>query len=129
MDSMWNRTVNLAGGPGRNLECDIVNEFLNKEFKGRYHEYELLYNYYLLKTTTVYISDYYLVHYSQLKTELLKDAGGNLTEETIYRHSQLAGSLGRLIDRAYAESVETRLPESIRKSKPNFTQDLQLFVK
>lgn len=34
-DSVWNRTVNLAGGPGRNMEADIVNEFLNKEFKGR----------------------------------------------------------------------------------------------
>ena len=36
MDSVWNRTVNLAGGPGRNLECDIVNEFLNREFKGTF---------------------------------------------------------------------------------------------
>uniref|UniRef100_A0A8W8IKI6 Zinc finger PHD-type domain-containing protein n=1 Tax=Magallana gigas TaxID=29159 RepID=A0A8W8IKI6_MAGGI len=94
MDSMWNRTVNLAGGPGRNLECDIVNEFLNKEFK-----------------------------------ESLKDAGGNLTEETVHRHSQMAGSLGRVIDKVYAESVEAPLSEFIRKGNTNFTRDLELFVK
>lgn len=35
MDSQWNRTLNFAGGPGRNLPGDLVNEFLNEEFKGR----------------------------------------------------------------------------------------------
>ncbi|XP_061162619.1 uncharacterized protein LOC133171838 [Saccostrea echinata] len=94
MDSIWNRTVNLAGGPGRNLECDMVNEFLNKEFK-----------------------------------ESLKDAGGNLTEETIHRHSQLAGGLGRVIDKAYAESVEAHLSDFIRKDHTSYTKDLELFVK
>jgi len=33
---MWNRTINLAGGPGRSLPADLVNEFTNKEFKGVY---------------------------------------------------------------------------------------------
>ena len=33
-DLTWNRTVNLTGGPGRNLAMDLVNEFLNNEFKG-----------------------------------------------------------------------------------------------
>nr|XP_022309155.1 uncharacterized protein LOC111114903 [Crassostrea virginica] len=91
MDSQWNRTVNLAGGPGRNLPGDLVNEFLNKVFK-----------------------------------ESLKDAGGNLSEETIYRHSQLAGRMGKMIDKAY-------LPESardfIKHTAVSMTKDLQLFVK
>lgn len=34
LDSFWNRTVNMARGPGRIIEADIVNEFPNKEFKG-----------------------------------------------------------------------------------------------
>jgi hypothetical protein len=33
-DLLWNRTVNLTGGAGKNLEMDLVNEMLNKEFKG-----------------------------------------------------------------------------------------------
>lgn len=33
-DMLWNRTVNLSGGPGKNLEMDLVNEMLNKEFRG-----------------------------------------------------------------------------------------------
>lgn len=32
---MHNRTVNLAGGLGRNIPMDRVNEFYNKEFKGK----------------------------------------------------------------------------------------------
>lgn len=30
----WNRTVNLRGQIDTNDEADLVNEFLNKEFKG-----------------------------------------------------------------------------------------------
>ncbi|WAR07742.1 YNG1-like protein [Mya arenaria] len=32
-DLMWNRTVNIHGGAGSNIEADLVNEFLNREFK------------------------------------------------------------------------------------------------
>ena len=32
----WNRTVNLVGGEGRNIEMDLCNEFLNNEFKGMF---------------------------------------------------------------------------------------------
>ena len=32
----WNRVANLAGGAGNNLELDLINEFLNKEFKGTF---------------------------------------------------------------------------------------------
>ncbi|XP_060588189.1 uncharacterized protein LOC132743654 [Ruditapes philippinarum] len=32
-DLTWNRTVNLHGGRNRNDEMDLVNEFLNREFK------------------------------------------------------------------------------------------------
>ena len=34
---------------------------------------------------------------------VLKIAGGNLSEETIYRHSQLAGRMGKVIDKAYLQ--------------------------
>lgn len=34
-DLTWNRTVNLKGGAGHNNEMDLVNEFLNREFKGK----------------------------------------------------------------------------------------------
>lgn len=30
----WNRTANLRGGHGNNLELDLVNEFQNRNFKG-----------------------------------------------------------------------------------------------
>ena len=33
-DIIHNRTVNIVGGSGRNLEMDLVNEFLNNKFKG-----------------------------------------------------------------------------------------------
>lgn len=32
---MWNSTANLLGKPGHNIALDLVNEFLNNEFKGR----------------------------------------------------------------------------------------------
>lgn len=41
----------------------------------------------------------------------------------------MAGSLGRVIDKVYAESVEAPLSEFIRKGNTNFTRDLELFVK
>ncbi|CAG2228936.1 unnamed protein product [Mytilus edulis] len=34
-DLIWNRTVNYRGGAGHNLEMDLMNEFLNREFKDR----------------------------------------------------------------------------------------------
>ena len=57
--------------------------------------------------------------------ESLKDAGGNLTEKTIPRHSQLAGSLGRTIDKAYAEEFEIQMTDF----KSNFSKDLKLLTK
>ena len=34
MDLIWNRTVNLTGGESANNQINLVDEFLNKEFKG-----------------------------------------------------------------------------------------------
>ena len=31
---VWNRTAQLKGGANCNLELDLVNEFLNRNFKG-----------------------------------------------------------------------------------------------
>ncbi|XP_071122550.1 uncharacterized protein, partial [Mytilus edulis] len=36
-DMIWNRTVNYTGGRGSNLEMDLVNEFLNKDFINSLH--------------------------------------------------------------------------------------------
>ena len=33
---LWNATANIKGGEGHNIALDLVNEFLNKEFKGIY---------------------------------------------------------------------------------------------
>lgn len=32
---VWNSTANLLGKPGHNIALDLVNKFLNNEFKGR----------------------------------------------------------------------------------------------
>lgn len=32
---VWNRTANMVGKPGHNIELDLVNEHLNLEFKGK----------------------------------------------------------------------------------------------
>ena len=69
-DLTWNRTVNLKGGLGKNLEPDIVNEFLNNQFK-----------------------------------DGLGNTGGQYSDNTIARYSQLASSLGDLLDAAYNASV------------------------
>ncbi|XP_076101214.1 uncharacterized protein LOC143071009 [Mytilus galloprovincialis] len=34
-DLIWNRTVNYRGGQRNNIEMDMMNEFLNREFKDR----------------------------------------------------------------------------------------------
>ena len=39
---IFNMTVNLRGGPGNNLEMDLVNEFMNRDFIGKYITYSLL---------------------------------------------------------------------------------------
>ena len=33
----WNRVANLKGKPGANLGLDLVNQFLNNDFKGNTH--------------------------------------------------------------------------------------------
>jgi hypothetical protein len=35
-DLIWNRTVNMRGERDSNDEADLVNEFLNREFKGTF---------------------------------------------------------------------------------------------
>ncbi|XP_077862791.1 uncharacterized protein LOC102803909 [Saccoglossus kowalevskii] len=35
-DLVWNRTINIHGGAGRNIGMDLGTEFLNNEFKGDY---------------------------------------------------------------------------------------------
>ena len=52
----WNRTVNVRGGMGNNIEMDLQMEFFNKEYK-----------------------------------EAVQDAGGNISESTVARHSQMVG--------------------------------------
>eukprot|EP00105_Crassostrea_gigas_P043801 XP_019927949.1 PREDICTED: uncharacterized protein LOC105340967 [Crassostrea gigas] len=93
-DSVWNRTVNLAGGPGRNMEADIVNEFLNKEFK-----------------------------------DSLRDAGGNITDETVARHSQMVGSFGKTLDKIFLGAADIQQREFIVHEKSKFSDDLKQFVK
>lgn len=34
-DIIWNSTANLNGLPGTNIALDLVNEFLNNEFKSK----------------------------------------------------------------------------------------------
>ena len=36
----WNRTANITAGFGHNLELDLINEFLNADFKGK-HSYPM----------------------------------------------------------------------------------------
>ena len=31
---VWNRTANIEGEPGHNIELDLLNEHLNLDFKG-----------------------------------------------------------------------------------------------
>lgn len=33
---IWNGTANLVGKPGHNIALDLLNEFLNNEFKWKY---------------------------------------------------------------------------------------------
>lgn len=33
---IWNGTANLVGKPGHNIALDLLNEFLNNEFKCKY---------------------------------------------------------------------------------------------
>lgn len=33
---IWNSTANLVGKPGHNIALDLVNEFLNNEYKCKY---------------------------------------------------------------------------------------------
>ena len=35
-DLTWNRVANVSGRPGANVGLDLVNEFLNNDFKGGY---------------------------------------------------------------------------------------------
>ena len=33
---VWNRIVDYSGGMGRNLQADLMNEIMNRLFKGYY---------------------------------------------------------------------------------------------
>ncbi|XP_055958831.1 uncharacterized protein LOC130014046 [Patella vulgata] len=93
-DLIWNRAVNLSGGPGRNPEADLVNELLNKEFK-----------------------------------ESLKDAVGNLTPETVARHSQLVGHMRKELNRIYMEQMaEAKIQKQTKHYKSKFDEDINKFV-
>lgn len=93
----WNRTVNTARGPGRIIEADIVNEFPNKEIKGLKKNISEK-----IKFKKVLAALLICIIFSILDS--LGDAGGNITDETVARHSQMVGSFGQTLDKFFSKS-------------------------
>jgi hypothetical protein len=64
-----------------------------------------------------------------LYSESLKDAGGNLTEETVSRHSQLVGHLGKKLDKFFSTNVSNvDEKQKIVSHSRDFGHDLELFI-
>ena len=77
---LWNRTVNVRGGKGKNVAADLHMEHLNKRYK-----------------------------------ESIKSAGGNLTNQTIVRHSQMLGLQDELSSLFKINLAATEVHASSRK--------------
>ena len=43
MEMTWNRVANVNGIPGRNIPLDLLNEFINGDFKGKLRYQEHIY--------------------------------------------------------------------------------------
>lgn len=59
----------------------------------------------------------------------LRDAGGNITDETVARHSQMVGSFGKTLDKIFLEAADVPQREFIVHEKNKFSDDLKEFVK
>lgn len=90
---VWNRTVNIQGGRGKNIPKDLYNEYLNKEYK-----------------------------------ENSRDAGGQLTDATIARHSQMLG-VGKALEKVYHEEIAVKAHHTRKHGKVDNTADVFRLVK
>lgn len=50
-------------------------------------------------------------------SESLKEARGNITDETVARHSQMVGSMGKVLDRVFTHSLDMDAKDFIKKKK------------
>ncbi|KAK3103574.1 hypothetical protein FSP39_020297 [Pinctada imbricata] len=89
----WNRTVNVSGGVGKNIEMDLHMEHMNRDYK-----------------------------------ESIKSAGGQLTQQTIERHSQMVG-VGRLFDKEFDKNVSCRKTGHRKAGGANRETDLYHLVR
>ena len=61
-------------------------------------------------------------------TESLTDAGGNITKETVARHSQLVGGLGKKIDHFYGGITGSDNQPKVKTAKINIEEKLFTMV-
>lgn len=95
---VWNSTANLLGKPGHNIALDLVNEFLNNEFKGRRPLIKKLFrSLYELNLWKIFYSAPFTGIYFIL-TANLKNSHGQYTETQVSRCSKIVGSVGKAIE-------------------------------
>lgn len=54
---------------------------------------------------------------------------GNITDQTVVRHSQMVGSFGKTLDKIFLEAADVPQREFIVHEKNKFSDDLKEFVK
>jgi hypothetical protein len=107
---VWNSTANLVGKPGHNIALDLVNEFLNNEFKCK-HAYKKKENQsqssiQLLEKTVPSYFQYFVL------TANLKNCHGQYTDTQVSRCSKIVGSVGKAIEEISTEVVNDYIPRS-----------------
>lgn len=125
---VWNSTANLLGKPGHNIALDLVNEFLNNEFKGRRPLIKKLFrSLYELNLWKIFYSAPFTGIYFIL-TANLKNSHGQYTETQVSRCSKIVGSVGKAIEEILQVNVIQdyipRSPSSDGSSKAKLKRNL-----
>lgn len=109
-ERIWNSTAYLQGKPGNNIVLDLVNEFLNNEFKCKFQNtsFKLLC---MIIILFVYVQ--FTIIYTSILPANLKNCHGQYSESQVSRCSKIVGTVGKSLENVFQnELIQSYIPNA-----------------
>lgn len=124
-ERIWNSTAYLQGKPGNNIVLDLVNEFLNNEFKCKFQNtsFKLLC---MIIILFVYVQ--FTIIYTSILPANLKNCHGQYSESQVSRCSKIVGTVGKSLENVFQnELIQSYIP-NVSATGGSSRQKIKKFV-
>lgn len=107
---IWNSTAILQGKPCNNIGLDLVNEFLNSEFKCKFQNTSF-------RLLCMFIILFVYVQFTVIDTSILpanlKNCHGQYSESQVSRCSKIVGTVGKSLENVFQnELIQSYIPNA-----------------